>query len=295
MKRLFLTGVAALSVLSTSAAHAAEIKVVRLFTTPTYVTLGGPIQATDYAEFNKLTQAIKGDVVVWLSSPGGDARAAIKIGNFIHMNQWTTSVGFGNQCNSACAIIWLSGVHRRLSTDARIGVHSMGMPDGSGKRNDFGNAIVFGYLRAIGVSEEIIERFYKTDPCCLDFIDYEQALRLELLSDPPAPSKKGNQWWNPQAYTVGRPDAPAHEDKPWKGRMTKPAPSLANVIATALADVYPEHADTMTVVSALVAVALEVAHFGMRAPDGQQLTSSELTSMFCGLVKEMAPLVKIDP
>jgi hypothetical protein len=112
MTRFFIAGVAALSVLSVSAAHAAEIKVVRLFTTPTYVTLGGPIQATDYAEFNKLTQAIKGDVVVLLSSPGGETSAAIQIGSFIHMNQWTTSVGFGNQCNSACAVIWLSGVHR---------------------------------------------------------------------------------------------------------------------------------------------------------------------------------------
>ena len=206
MKKLLLASVAALSVLSASAAHTAEIKVLRLFADSTWVSVSGKIEHKDSVVFKKYTEAIKGDVVVWLSSPGGDARAAILIGSFIHMNQWTTSVGFGNRCSSACAIIWLSGVHRRLSTDARIGVHSMAMPDGSGKRNDLGNGIVFGYLRSIGVGEEIIERFYKTDPSGMDFIDYEQALHLELLSDPtPAPSKKGDQWWNPKPIPPAGP------------------------------------------------------------------------------------------
>jgi hypothetical protein len=113
-------------------------------------------------------------------------------------------------------VIWLSGVHRRLSLDGRIGVHSAAMPGNPYARNEFGNGIVFGYLRSIGISEEIIERFWKTDPCCLDYIDYDQARKLGLIDDgppPPSGSKKGNRW-QPQLIPPAGPTPPLTKIKP---------------------------------------------------------------------------------
>ena len=210
------TLVCAAVLLAATQSMAAEIKVSEVLSNPHWVSLGGYIEPMDAVVFKKRTEALKGDVTVWLGSPGGAAGAAIQIGNFIHMNQWTTSVGFGSVCNSACAVIWLSGVHRRLSLDGRIGMHSVAMADDPTKRNNFGNGIVFNYLRSIGISEEIIDRFYRTEPTSMDYIDYEQALRYGLLegtTPPPSGSRKSDRW-SPQPIPPAGPTYPLTKINP---------------------------------------------------------------------------------
>jgi hypothetical protein len=192
MKRLFLTGIAALF-LATGTAHAAEVKVLPEKGGSTAVVLQGQIYAGDNIDFNKATQAIKGDVFLFLDSRGGEIYTAISIGNFVRMNQWTTIVVDGDMCNSACALIWFSGVHRILGSTARIGVHSAGKPDAPGERNEWGNFVVAKYLHAIGIPDNVISRWQKTDPCCIDYIDYPEARSLGLLSEYPNWIRKGNR------------------------------------------------------------------------------------------------------
>ena len=176
---------------------------------PSWVGLTGKIEPGDDIVFKQKTKAMKGHVTLWLSSQGGDLAATLQIATFIHMNQWTTSVGFGNRCNSGCAIIWLAGVPRRLHADALIGVHSAAITGSNPpKRNDLGNGVAFGFLRSIGISEEIIDRFYRTEPGDMDYIDYSQALKAGLLDESPLVTKKKADRFLPQPIPLAAPTYP---------------------------------------------------------------------------------------
>lgn len=158
----------------------------------TFVYVDGKIQMWDSFVFKRLTEALKGDVSVILSSPGGACEAAISIGSFIRMNQWETRVASRSKCSSACALIWFGGINRALSLDSLVGLHSTAMPDGSGKRNDKGNKMVADYLRSIDVPEGIIRRWYRTEPWDMDYINFAEAYQLGLLGNPP-PKDKSQQ------------------------------------------------------------------------------------------------------
>ena len=138
---------AAASVVAAAPAPAAEIR-VREATVVSHVFLDGYIEALDDGFFKHLTEAIKGPVIVSLNSRGGHLGAAMHIGNFIRMNQWATSVDNGDTCNSACAVIWLSGVKRFLGQYDRIGVHSAAFTE-SGRRNDFGNGLTIPFAQLL--------------------------------------------------------------------------------------------------------------------------------------------------
>ena len=183
---------AAATIFAAAPAPAAEIWVAGPRTTydVTTVYLRGTIWDLDDVTFKHLTEAIKGPVEVELESRGGSCGAAIRIGSFIHMNHWTTVVHYGEPCNSACALIWLSGVYRSLDEDARIGVHSTALSDGSGKRNEPGNVIVANYLRSISIPERIIQRWHDTEPSNIDYIYYPEMLAFGLISEP----AKSNVW-----------------------------------------------------------------------------------------------------
>jgi hypothetical protein len=146
------------------------------------VHVRGPIHEQDDVMFKRITQGLGNDVTLILRSPGGASGAAMRIGSFIRMNYWTTVVLDEDPCNSACSIIWLSGMHRWLGPNARVGVHIMARADGSGIRSDWGNGIIAGFLRSMDIPEEVIERMVKTDPCCFDYIGYHDAMALGLLN-----------------------------------------------------------------------------------------------------------------
>jgi hypothetical protein len=218
MKKLILTSVAALSVLSASAAHAAEI-IVREDNSRavTHVFLDGYIQKLDDGFFKHLTEALNDHVIVSLNSRGGDLGAAMRIGSFIRMNQWATSVDNGDTCNSACAVIWLSGIKRFLGQYDRIGLHSAAFTE-SGKRNDFGNGLVAGYLRTMDVPEEIITHMYLTNPDSLYYVGCAEASAFGLLKGPPAwgPSTSFN--WLPKGKPLPRSLNPMIELIPPAGK-----------------------------------------------------------------------------
>ena len=193
MKKLLLAGVAMLWLVSTATAAEITVRSVpKPYANEAVVILQGQIYQGDDIEFKLRTQALRGSVFVFLDSRGGEISTAINIGSFVHMNQWTTAVTNGDVCNSACALIWFSGVHRELGSVARIGVHSAGMRDDPTKRNGYGNLVVARYLASIGIPTEIINRFAHADPCCMEYIDYEEAHSLGLLNEQPNRSKKRN-------------------------------------------------------------------------------------------------------
>ena len=189
---------AAAAIFAAAPAPAAEITVRKV---PVHdeavVILKGKINLGDHVDFKQQTDALKGKVFLFLDSRGGEIATAIDIGNFIHMNQWTTVVTNGDVCNSACALIWFSGTQRDLGMMAQIGMHSSGTRDDPPKRNEWGNLVVTKYLAAIGVPQEIVNRFTVTDPSGMDYIGYDEARALGLLYQQPKLSTKGDRLTSP--------------------------------------------------------------------------------------------------
>ena len=71
--------------------------------------------------------AARGEYVqtVVLDSPGGSVMDALEIGALIHEKALATKIAAGHMCASSCPIIFASGVERRASRDAAIGVHQV--------------------------------------------------------------------------------------------------------------------------------------------------------------------------
>lgn len=79
--------------------------------------IDGPIEPGDVEKFVSL---LKGDgqlLLVELNSPGGDIRAAIKLGRYMREGQIHVQVPQGGLCASACFFIFLGG-SGRLATSA---------------------------------------------------------------------------------------------------------------------------------------------------------------------------------
>src|ERR1035437_8818536 len=100
---------------------AAEISATPPFDKVTGILIKGEIEQGDLSDFSRLTKN-KGRVLVILSSPGGAVRDALAIGAEIRIKGFATTVA--DECVSACALIWLSGVRRYLNPNARVGFHA---------------------------------------------------------------------------------------------------------------------------------------------------------------------------
>lgn len=120
------------------------------------IIIAGKIQSGDEAAFSKL--AIQFDkAVVGLSSNGGALLPALEIGTALHIRGFETAVAAGDQCASACALIWAGGVTRYLLKGGRVGFHASYVDEG-GKavETGLGNALVGRYLTQIGLSERAV-------------------------------------------------------------------------------------------------------------------------------------------
>lgn len=120
--------------------------------------LSGPITPVDggifLAEVNR-----KQPRIVELSGPGGDLLSAVRIGVIIHERyMWTRAVG---ECRSACAYIWIAGLHMQADEGVKILNHlpvarygaAEGTPDAKG------TALFGWYLGRLELSVEMMDAF----------------------------------------------------------------------------------------------------------------------------------------
>jgi len=83
------------------------------------VSLSGEIKQGDETVFAALPTTYS---LVTLSSDGGQAVAAMLIGETIRQRGWSTAV-IHSTCASSCALIWLGGTRRFVTRDAMVGFH----------------------------------------------------------------------------------------------------------------------------------------------------------------------------
>jgi hypothetical protein len=143
--------------LAVNPAYCADINAKKLPKTGIlFISIEGEITPGDLEKFRAVAVAQK-DAVVWLGSPGGSTVEAIAIGKAIRLMGLPTFVGDDAPCTSACALIWLAGETRHLSTGARVGFHAAyTQKDGQASESGVGNAIIGNYLSQLNLSERAI-------------------------------------------------------------------------------------------------------------------------------------------
>jgi hypothetical protein len=156
---------AALSALVAFVAPPVEAATVTVSPDNVMVTVDGELTMDDVATFEALTRG-RQDQGVQLKSPGGAAIAGVRLGEIVRARKMVTFVMHDTLCASACAIAWLGGVVRAISTDhAGVGFHGVYNAD-TLQPSGAGNAIVGAFLGKLGLSDAAIA--YITNPGAQD-------------------------------------------------------------------------------------------------------------------------------
>lgn len=144
------------------------------------ITIAGEIKEGDDTKFKQLLEFRKVlGAVVFLSSPGGAVGTGINIGREIKARKFVTVVDKDQVCASMCGAIWLAGRIRFVHEDARIGFHSAYLTqDGGSIVSGGGNAVIGGYYKELGLSDNAIYYLTNTPPQQMMWLDANLATDL---------------------------------------------------------------------------------------------------------------------
>jgi hypothetical protein len=125
------------------------------------IMIQGALQLGDEKIFAvQAAQMPEGLVSLW--SPGGNLYAGLMIADEVRRRGFTTYVGSGRVCASACSLIAMSGAHVIVGDRAWLGFHVA--YDGDGNISAEGTAIVADYLhKQLGLTPAQV-RYMTTAP-----------------------------------------------------------------------------------------------------------------------------------
>lgn len=121
-----------------------------------FIGIQGPIVAGDDEKFSRLAVQYKYALVA-LDSDGGQLLPALEIGKEIHIRGYSTVVGNGKSCASACALIWIAGSTRWITPTGQVGFHASYL-EANGRKVESGvaNALVGRYLTQLDLPESSV-------------------------------------------------------------------------------------------------------------------------------------------
>jgi hypothetical protein len=202
------------------------------------IYIEGLIATGDDNEFSHALEGVrdKYNSLVFTSGWGGNGLTGVLIGDIVRRSGISTVVLEGNDCASACAMIWVAGARRIAGKNACIGFHGMYDP-ASGQPIADGNAIAGGHLGLLGLSLDAI--FWMLAPRQLD---------VHWLTDETA-EKYGIHWVHEKddpghSCPNQRSEASGNEDRPAR-RQT----AAAMNITTSCTPQAPEGSDPITRIS----------------------------------------------
>jgi hypothetical protein len=161
---------AALLLTTTSPAYSADIAIGG-----STISLSGLIGPDDAEAFKVKAQALPGKATAILYGPGGNLLAAFAIGEFIRLRGWSTYVS--DECDSACALIWLGGVQRLMTPNAKIGFHAASL---DGQETGLGNVVLGAYLNRIGLGREAVTYATQAGPINITYLTPNEAKRVGI-------------------------------------------------------------------------------------------------------------------
>ncbi len=161
----------------------------------TVLRLSGAINSADggifLAEVNKRKPRI-----VELAGPGGDLLSAVRIGVIIHERyMWTRAIG---DCRSACAYIWIAGLHMQADEGVEILNHLPVAVSGAdeGLPHTKGTALFGWYLGRLEISIEMMDAFLdkaapgsKMQNAYFDMLDFAKYWNAPVEIVPPGDPK----------------------------------------------------------------------------------------------------------
>ncbi|MBP2547665.1 ATP-dependent protease ClpP protease subunit [Neorhizobium galegae] len=141
----------------TSTAWSAEVSAQEIAPNFALISLRGAIESGDDKRFAAVAGRYRA-ATVRLESPGGELEPALAIGRLIAGKRFATSVAPSRLCASACALVWLAGAPRILSTTSLIVFHRSYrlQADGQVVRSERGIARTRQYLSRLGLPPDAI-------------------------------------------------------------------------------------------------------------------------------------------
>src|SRR5579871_1720423 len=205
MNRAFLS---ALFLTIAFPAGAAEITVDR-----TAITLSGLIGPDDAEAFQIKAKSFPGKATAILNGPGGNLLAAFAIGEFIRLRGWSTYVS--GECDSACALIWLGGVQRLMTPQAKIGFHAASV---NGEETGVGNVALGAYLKRIGLSHDAVTYATQAGPDNITYLMPREAKRVGIEVSVVKP-ERDTASFGQTTFTPKAPPKQTHAHDPKAARL----------------------------------------------------------------------------
>ena len=146
--------------------------------------LRGLIGPGDYARFRSYLGDQRRIAGLDLDSPGGSLYEGFRIAILTRQKRLSTFVS--NECDSACAFIFMVGNKRYASKQAKIGVHAVGNNYGGEDSGTIRDTIRLARLSAkFGIASSTIGKMVTTPPGKIAFLDATNLSALKIiLRDP---------------------------------------------------------------------------------------------------------------
>ncbi len=156
-------------------AQAAQFGVSRNGAVP-MILVAGDFAYGDGERFQRIAATLPRAIVAF-DSAGGNLMAGLKIGETMRARGYSSLVPEGSVCASACAIAWLGGAKRYLSSGGRLGFHAASGSDGVSAP---GNALVGAYMAKLGLTEDAVYALTAANPDEIAWLDFAGAKQLGI-------------------------------------------------------------------------------------------------------------------
>jgi hypothetical protein len=198
-----------------------------------YIDVRGDIELGDDEKFDAVLKDIPDPsrAVVRLSSDGGNFLAGLQMAATIHDEKITTYVPGGNYCLSICATMWISGEHRVVDEESKIGFHqAYNSSDEEGAQNAAGesNAVLGAYLNSLGLGVKAISWMTEKGADDLNFLTASKAEELGIGAESSdylrtqAPVQSGAR-----TAPSASPSDPGYAYQPLQGSASQPQRPVA--------------------------------------------------------------------
>jgi len=137
------------------------------------VQISGDIAVEDILKFKQISKSLPPQTIVRFDSPGGSLLGGIEIGKVIAASGFATSVS--DTCASSCALAWLAGAPRILSSSAQVGFHLAYKSNVDQTESGAGNALVGSYVTGLGFGDNVVRYITSAAPDDMQWLSARDA------------------------------------------------------------------------------------------------------------------------
>ena len=142
-------------------------------TAQSIVQIVGDMDVEDILRFKQISKSLPPQTIVRFDSAGGSLLAGIEIGKVIAASRVATSVS--DTCASSCALAWLAGAPRILSSSAQVGFHLAYKSNLDQTESGAGNALVGSYVTGLGFGDNVVRYITSAAPDDMQWLSSRDA------------------------------------------------------------------------------------------------------------------------